>query len=109
MGTRVIRVETTDRLLRRALLAQLKHAPELQVQAENHQNGHRPEVVVSTTSECPVSKVIELVKDGARVVVLAPVPRDEEQRKYKTAGVSAYLPMTANGESLIREIREAVS
>ncbi|MCC7366743.1 MAG: hypothetical protein IT303_20465 [Dehalococcoidia bacterium] len=101
---------TSDRLLRRALLAQLRQAPEFVLpECGNTDDPEATDVVVSTTSDCPEGRVAEFTKDGVSVVVLAAIPRNDECRRYRSAGASAYIPMTADGVSLLKEIREAVS
>jgi hypothetical protein len=98
-------------LLRRALVAQLRQAPDFELpELGGPMDGaSASDVVVSTTSDCPEGRVAEFARDGVRVVVLAAIPRKEECRRYRSAGASAYIPMTADGVSLLKEIREAVS
>lgn len=108
MASRTVRVETSDRLLRRALVAQLRQEPAF-VLLESSDNGHGSDIVVSTTTDCPSDRCKELVATGTRVVVLAAIPRSEERARYQLAGARAYIPMTADGLSLLKEIRAAAS
>ncbi len=108
MPHRTVRVETNDRLLRRALVAQLRHEPHfLLLEAGDQRDGS--DIVLSTTTDLTIERCQELAASGARVVVLAALPSSDERAKYEQAGASAYIPMTADGPLLLKEIREAVS
>jgi len=108
MTNRTVRVETSDRLLRRALVAQLRQEPAF-VLLESSDTRNGSDIVVSTTSDCPSDRCKELAAKGTQVVVLAAIPRSEERARYQLAGARAYIPMTADGPLLLKEIREAVS
>lgn len=111
MGTRVVHVVTGDRLLRRALLAHLGQEPLFELPPENGSADEAlpEEVIVSTTTDCPSNVCQELTERGLKVVVLAALPKPEEGERYASAGARAYIPMTADGISLVQKIREAVS
>lgn len=108
MPNRTVRLETNDRLLRRALAAQLRHEQDFRLlDTDDHADGS--DIVVSTTTDLPIERCRELAAAGARVVVLAAIPTSDERARYEQAGASAYIPMTADGPLLLKEIREAVS
>lgn len=102
-------METNDRLLRRALLAQLRQEPAFVLRDAADGDGNSSDVVLSTTTDLPTDRCKELVSKGARVIVLAAIPKKDECARYQLAGARAYIPMTADGVSLLKEIREAVS
>lgn len=111
MGTRVVHVVTGDGLLRRALVAHLRQEPHFALAVDGGQDEVvRPsEVVISTTTECPTARCQELTDEGVSVIVLAAIPKPEERARYRSAGARAYIPMTADGLSLVAQIRAAVS
>ncbi|HET7737607.1 MAG TPA: hypothetical protein VFK32_03450, partial [Tepidiformaceae bacterium] len=43
----------------------------------------------------------QLVAIGVQVLVLAPVPREGDRKKFADAGVLAYLPMTVDADDLM--------
>lgn len=97
--------------MRRALLAHLGQEPCFILPAEDGsaEKAHPEEVVISTTADCPSAICDEWTRRGLQVVVLAAIPKPEEGARYQTAGARAYIPMTADGLSLVQKIREAVS
>lgn len=101
---------TGDGLLRRALVAHLRQDPCFALAAlDGHDSEvHASEVVISTTSECPADRCQQLTDEGVSVVVLAAIPKPDERARYRSAGARAYIPMTADGLSLMAQIREAV-
>lgn len=62
-------------------------------------------VVVAPVSDCTPEACGKLADDGWRVVLLAPVPREAERRRYMASGATSYVPMTVRSE----ELRGAVS
>ena len=62
------------------------------------------DIVIAPTSDCPPLDCAQLVKSGARVIVLAPIPRESERVTYENAGVSAYIPMTVGTRELLKAI-----
>jgi DNA-binding NarL/FixJ family response regulator len=46
-----------------------------------------------------------VARAGAAVIILAAIPRPEEQRRYERAGVAAYIPMLIDGLDLVDAIR----
>ncbi|MBK6663532.1 MAG: hypothetical protein IPG47_12600 [Thermoflexaceae bacterium] len=65
----------------------------------------RGDLVIATTVDLPAERVGGFVDRGVYVVVLAAVPRSRERVRFEAAGVSAYLPMTADGHRLLDELR----
>jgi len=49
----------------------------------------------------PPKSAWPLVKRGARVIILTPVPRERERQLYTGSGASAYLPMLIDGGELM--------
>ena len=62
------------------------------------------DIVIAPASDCPPIDCAELVKSGARVIVLAPIPRESERIRYENAGVSAYIAMTVGTQELLKAI-----
>ncbi|WP_322819631.1 hypothetical protein [Tepidiforma sp.] len=108
MEGRPVHVVTADGALRRALVARLERAPGLreftsgEVDYASVQPG---DVVISTPADCPPERAHELARTGAAVIILAAIPRPEEQRRYERAGVAAYIPMLIDGLDLVDAIR----
>ena len=63
------------------------------------------DLIIATTVDLPADRVRGFVERGVYVVVLAAVPRSRERVRFEAAGVSAYLPMTADGHRLLDELR----
>jgi hypothetical protein len=106
-----IHVVSADGALRRALVARLERAPELHEHTEGAAGfeGIGPgDVVVTTPADCPPERAHELVRAGAAVIILAPIPRPEERARYERAGAAAYIPMLIDGVDLVRAIARSL-
>jgi hypothetical protein len=67
------------------------------------------DVLVTTTLGFSPAQCADLVADGVKVIVLAPLPSSDQERAYASAG-AVYLPMTMDVEPLHAEIlRQAVA
>jgi len=73
--------------------------------------GPAPDVVVTTQADCSWERCHQLVKAGARVIVLSPSALPSERLKYERAGAFALLPMSierAGGVERAADIVEGV-
>jgi hypothetical protein len=66
------------------------------------------DIVIAASSACPPSTCREIVATGAAVIMLAPVPGPAEEARYREAGAAAYLPMEANGRSLLNAVNDVL-
>ncbi len=64
-------------------------------------------LVLSPTPECTTGICEQIVRAGAKVIVLAPIPRDNERLAYIGAGAHAYLPMELRSNTLLTTVHEA--
>ncbi len=62
------------------------------------------ELVIAPSSDCPPARCEELAHAAAKVIILAAVPRDDEEHRYAVAGASAYIPMTLDGDILMKTV-----
>lgn len=106
MGIRVHLLATnTD--LRKGLLAGLHNAPpEVVVQADGLGGDalDGSDVIVTPVGDCSPARCARLAQTGARVIVLAPVPRESERIQYTLAGAARYLPMSASAGALLEAV-----
>ena len=65
--------------------------------------GPAPDVVVTTQADCSWERCHQLVKAGARVIVLSPSALPSERLKYERAGAFALLPMSIERAGLLVE------
>lgn len=61
-----------------------------------------PDVVVATPDACSPCHCAELTRDSLRVILLCALPTPRQEAAYRSAGASAYLPMTG-GLGALRE------
>lgn len=101
-----VHVLATSRELRRALNAGLQRAPGLLLREDEP---GAAEVIVAPVADCPPSRCAMLTSAGARVIILAPVPRETERLQYGLAGAAAYLPMGGDAGPLLAAIRSAAA
>lgn len=101
-----IHVIAASAALRRGLVAGLGDLPLIRPHASalTAHDVSPADIVIAPTSDCPPFDCAELVKGGARVIVLAPIPRESERVTYENAGVSAYIPMTVGTRELLKAI-----
>jgi DNA-binding NarL/FixJ family response regulator len=103
-----VRLLLSDGLLRHALRARLGPAGfAVCDEGECADGAPRGALLLATTSDLPSDRCAELVGAGAQVVMLAAVPRESERRRFLEAGAVAYVPMSADGEELVRRLRVA--
>jgi hypothetical protein len=108
---KVVHILTADPVLRNALVARLREpgtgVAELRIEVGNHMGPL--DVVVAPTTDCPPERCAELDARGANVVILAPIPRDDERERYLAAGARGYIPMNVDAAQLLRTIRDLSS
>jgi DNA-binding NarL/FixJ family response regulator len=64
----------------------------------------RADVVLTVDSSCPPGACQELAGLTPAVVVLAALPRSDDEARYYRAGAAAYLPMDVPADSLMNAI-----
>ena len=65
-------------------------------------------VMIGTAADCPPSVCAQWTRSGWRVVILAAVPRDDEEAHYRAAGAFADpLGMSLSGGALKRAVQLA--
>ena len=101
-----IHVIAASASLRNGLVAGLGDLPGISPHAAALASGDvsPADIVIAPASDCPPPDCAELVKSGARVIVLAPIPRESERLRYENAGVSAYIAMTVGTQELLKAI-----
>lgn len=95
-----LRIDTSDQRLHRALSDLLAGTPE--------GDGTGRTVVVAPAGDCPSDRCAALTAAGCRVIILAPIPRADDQARYAAAGAFAYLPMSIDARSLRSTVRAAL-
>lgn len=100
-------VSTGNPALRRAVLHQLREAPDLGPWFDGSPDGKAPPgaLLISTTSDCPAERCAELAALGVAVVILAAIPRNDDRELYQRAGAAAYLPMSIRPGELLSQLR----
>lgn len=115
-----VRVYSDDERLQRALTARLEQLegvivcpgpgastqdvdPRLRRPCGVHSN-ERPAVVVAPASDLSLAQCSQFAKVGLRVIVLAPVLREQEEARYLRAGAYAYLGMAVDNRELMERI-----
>jgi DNA-binding NarL/FixJ family response regulator len=64
----------------------------------------RADVVLTVDSSCPPGACQELAGRTPAVIVLAALPRSDDEARYYRAGAAAYLPMDVPADSLMKVI-----
>ena len=88
-----------DALLRRALRLSLLSSGFATVESEAE-----ADVIITTVNDMALAAVEAEGRRGARILVLAPLPRERERDAYLLAGASAYVPMSGGRESLVHVV-----
>lgn len=97
-----------DEVLRHAVVGLLgRISMESEVAEAEFENLRPGEVVVTSTSDCPLPRCAALSKRGVRVILLASLPSLGQREAYLSAGASAYLPMVLDHAALAEAIRHA--
>ena len=97
-----------DSALRGALASRISRQAGFQVAAQDGRlnNVSTGDLVLTTPSDCSPAQCGELVRDGVRVVLLAPVPRETDRANYAFAG-ARYIPMLVDTGELFDALLEA--
>jgi hypothetical protein len=106
----ILHVLTHDVRLGRALVDLCRRVEGLQIGGIRPVEAFAPErasLVLSPTPECTTGICEQIVRGGAKVIVLAPIPRDIERLAYIGAGAHAYLPMELRSNTLLATVSEA--
>lgn len=107
-----VHVITADGALRRALVSRLQNAPDLPVTvlSERPDNGHYApgEILLIPVTELPIPRCEELARQGLRLIVLAPMPRESDAAHYRDAGAVAYIPMSVDLSLLFNALKDVV-
>lgn len=94
--------------LRRALTLRL--CAQFRLNAEGGMPApERPQVILTTNSDLRPEGCRDAVGEGHAVVVLAALPRREEEANYLDAGATAYLAMGLDSAALQRALESALS
>ncbi|HEY5476325.1 MAG TPA: hypothetical protein VIK11_06365 [Tepidiformaceae bacterium] len=62
------------------------------------------DLVIAPSGDCPPARCEELAHASAKVIILAALPRSDEELRYTIAGASAYIPMTLDGDLLMKTV-----
>lgn len=108
----IVDVYSHDTRLRQALVAQLHRAGGVAArpvdgdpwESNLEPSSCRPTAVVGPAKDLTIAICKRLAATGAKVIVLAPVPRDAERRDYAAAGAYAYLEMAVDNRELLTHI-----
>lgn len=111
LKTRVF-VEGTDwgleSAVARTLSNALGEAAEVRI-GEPEENEERGAVVVTTDDALSPESVSALTLKGEQVVVLAALPNQTAEDRYRLAGASHYLPMAATAAPLVAAVAGLVA
>ena len=73
------------------------------------EDGERDAVVVATDNVLTPNDVATLASHGTPVVLLAALPNDLAETRYRRAGVRHYLPMAATGLPLVSAVTSVLA
>ncbi len=104
---KAIHILTTD--------SALKHALASRIGSSSSAGGIAPcvgdedrvlagDLVIAPSSDCPPARCEELAHAAAKVIILAALPRADDELRYTIAGASAYIPMTLDGDLLMQTV-----
>jgi DNA-binding response OmpR family regulator len=102
-----VHVMTEDLALRQALTGRLERVEGITVDHGSLEGETRGKVIVTTAADFGHERCAQLAKDGARVIVLAPVTRERERMDFLNSGAFAYVAMTVDAGLLVAAIRAA--
>ncbi|KAA0229431.1 hypothetical protein EDM76_11950 [bacterium] len=100
-----IHLLTSNTALQKALASRLERSQPPALPGDGVEPSVPADIVVTTASECEPERCERLTARGARVIVLAAIPRDTERERYLRAGAVAYVPMDVDTGKLLAEIR----
>ena len=108
---KAIHIFTTDSALRHALAARIGTSSTALISpcCEDEDTVVAGDLVISPSGDCPPARCEELSHAAAKVIILAALPRQDEEVRYAAAGASAYIPMTLDSDLLIRTVDQLVS
>jgi L-aminopeptidase/D-esterase-like protein len=103
---KAIHILTTDAALKHALVSRI---------GSSTRDGGNPgfggedhvlagDLVIAPSSDCTPARCEELAHAAAKVIILAALPRADEEQRYSVAGASAYIPMTLDGDLLMKTV-----
>ena len=99
-------VVTADQALKRALIGRLQRDPDLTLPAHDgtFDELESGDLVLTTPADCSSALARQLATAGVKVVVLAPVSREDARARYEGAG-AAYVPIAVDTDGLFAAIR----
>lgn len=107
----LIRIVTADATLRRVLTRILEASGRFTVSV--HAAFPSPmrwhDLVITPVADCNIRLCEAAAARGARIVILAALPRKSDQEQYEQAGAAAYLPMDADARQFVASIAEVAS
>ncbi len=102
-----IQLLVRDPSVNAALASRIARAPGFLAQVRDAGFAPLPgSIILTTPSDCSPVYCAELVRDGVRVVLLAPVPRESDRAAYALAG-GHFIPMQVDTHELFAALREA--
>lgn len=105
-----VHVVSSHPALRRQLALDLEAALGVPVEAFSLRFASRSaSVVVTPATDCSPAECARIVAAGARVLILATVPFEEERERYLKEGAAAYIPMTAGSPELARAVARVLA
>jgi hypothetical protein len=96
---KTVYVLASNPALRQGLLDRLSQWPEMSARVLG-EHGQKGGIVVTVVNSCTPEECARLTELGFRVIILAPVLRPAECRRYADAGASSYLPMALESAQL---------
>ncbi|MGK2964220.1 MAG: hypothetical protein ACSLFM_01290 [Tepidiformaceae bacterium] len=103
-----IRILAASDALRGALAMRLAEARTIAPSVTLDGAMERGDIAVVSALDYPPPACNELVRQGIRVVVLAPVARESDREEFMQAGVYAYLPMAVDADELVDHLEGAL-
>jgi hypothetical protein len=104
----VVRVVASDPVLSRALTSRLQREIDIAVSTNGASQVGGGAIIVTTPLDCAPARCREMVDRGAVVLVLAALPRRNEEDAYRQSGASGYLPMMGDGSNLADAVRRII-
>lgn len=104
---KAIHILTTDPALKHALVSRIgssTKADGVEPGFDGDDHVLAGDLVIAPSSDCPPARCEELAHAAAKVIILAALPRADEERRYAVAGASAYIPMTLDGDILMKTV-----
>ncbi len=103
---KAIHILTTDSALKHALASRIGSSWSAGVTPRLGDEDHvlAGDLVIAPSSDCPPARCEELAHAAAKVIILAALPRADDELRYTIAGASAYIPMTLDGDLLMQTV-----